>query len=634
MPRLVLLLLFLLPTAITSAQFDRDSLRQVIDTSPNDTSVVRAMRHLSYDIVMGNPDSLNFSINLATRAADYARTRGIESQEMFAFYDRAFYHYLQGRLEASEADYRRAIETAIKLDAKDDQAAFEDGLATILFEQGKKEKAIRLKHKTIDYYQTQQDTFNFLRSNGVLAHLYIYNGEYQKAKERLDLIFSFQYDYSGMIENYGNMGLVYAEFGQLDSAIYYMEEAHKMGTDYPNFIFKNQMALAEVYSQKGEKEKALNLLEELNTSYAEAEDKDLYKLKILLAQYYLQLGQADKAAVYFEEAEAGLLSKDLLTQKDRWYTAYQIFEQQTDYRKALEYFKKYHAVSDSLMEVQRDSAYQDIESKYQLAKKDEELSAQKLKTRKTWIVALALAALLCIGLLLFYFRNKNEKYKSSLLRQKSQNQELEIAGLRKENQLIALQSILEGQEEERRRIAQDLHDNISSMMAAIRLKVLAIQSDHAQLDNMLGQVSEEVRRISHNMTPLSFGLTGIRGAIEDLIQLLKSKGISAKAQTEALEALNSKERSIMTYRIFQELVNNIIKHSEATQVEINCKQDGNTLHIDIRDNGKGLSGEVWEKSTNLGLKSIRSRIEYLHGEIRMRNKKGTHFHINIPIEEA
>lgn len=90
----------------------------------------------------------------------------------------------------------------------------------------------------------------------------------------------------------------------------------------------------------------------------------------------------------------------------------------------------------------------------------------------------------------------------------------------------------------------------------------------------------------------------------------------------------------MTYRIFQELVNNIIKHSEATQVEINCKQDGNTLHIDIRDNGKGLSGEVWEKSTNLGLKSIRSRIEYLHGEIRMRNKKGTHFHINIPIEEA
>lgn len=629
--------LFLLALGLySSAQaqtFNRDSLRTVIASSQNDTTIVRAMRHLAYDLALHSPDSTDFSLALIQQAIEKAEAEDIVSQAMYAFYDRAYIHYIQGALNKSATDYRAAIRLAVELNLPDDQFAFEDGLATILFEQGEKEEAIELKYKVIDYYRQQHDTFNYLRSNSVLAHLYLYNEEFEKAREVLHHTIGYQYDYPGMIENYGNLGLIHSKKGQLDSAIYYMELANKMGVDYPHFIFNNQIALAEVYRKKGDHKKALQLLEQLHVSYTAAEDKYLYNLKMLLAQYYVETGQLDLASRFFQEAEAGLLSDDLATQKKRWFIGYQIHERTGDYEEALSYYKTYHMVSDSLNEVRRDSAYQVIESKYQVAKKEDALQAQQLKNRNLWMISLAVGALLSIGILIFYFRGENANYKATMLKEKSRSQELEIVGLRREHQFIALQSIVEGQEEERRRIAQDLHDNISSMMAAIRLKMLSIQANHEQLDQMLGQVSDEVRRISHNMTPLAFGLAGLRGALEDLFQLLRSKGVKVHAETQALEQIQNKERAIMLYRIFQEMANNILKHAQATEIRIITVQQENDLFIQVADDGVGMSAEVWQNSPNLGLKSIKSRVKYLNGTIKMDNSTGTCFLLNLPINE-
>ncbi|MEL7122513.1 MAG: ATP-binding protein, partial [Bacteroidota bacterium] len=543
---------------------------------------------------------------------------------------RAWMHYLQGNLQDSKKDYLLAIEVAKKIDDDYHYHKFRDKLTTILFEEGKKDEALEIKYTSIAYFKEIKDTLETLSSLGLLGHAYSINGENEKWLALLHEQLSYKYKTAGNIETYGNLGIVHYRLGNLDSAIYYIEIADSMGVKYPFFMMANRMYLAKVYHKKGEKEKAAQLLEELNEEYKALEQKDLFGLKMLLAEYSLELNELEKATQYFEEAEGGLLSQDWTTQQDRGYLGYKIQKESGNLEKALKYYQIYHAAKDSMNQVSRDSAYQVIESKYQLSKKEEEIGAQQLKLKNLWIGVLGLGAVIVITGLIFFFRNSQQNYNANILKEKTRNQELEIKSLQKENQLIALQSIIKGQEDERHRIARDLHDNIGSMVTAIKLKMMTGKNDSAQLDGMIGQVSDEIRRISHNMTPLAFGLSGLEGAIQDLFQQLKKENIQVHSQLENLDKIEDEDRAIMTYRIFQELINYILKHSDATEVQMNASSKHDQIEITISDNGRGLQAEAWENTNNMGLKNIKSRIEYLGGIITLGNSEGTQFSITIP----
>jgi signal transduction histidine kinase len=133
------------------------------------------------------------------------------------------------------------------------------------------------------------------------------------------------------------------------------------------------------------------------------------------------------------------------------------------------------------------------------------------------------------------------------------------------------------------------------------------------------------------MTPLAFGLSGLEGAVDDLSQIMKSHHIQVSNRMKDLDRIEGEDRAIMFYRILQEMVNNIIKHSEASKVQLSSQVENDKLKIEIRDNGKGVSTEAWETGQNLGFKNIKSRITYLQGSIALDNTKGTRFNITIPL---
>ncbi|MCB0629325.1 MAG: histidine kinase [Saprospiraceae bacterium] len=632
MKHLVLLFFVLMSAVYLQAQpANRDSIRRIIANHPDDSIGINAIRQLAIDLTMFSADSTTYSIELTNEAIARAQTLHIPSEEMKAYYDRAWMYYLQGDLTTSKQDYEKAIEMADALGDEFSYHKYRDRITTILFEEGKKDEALEIKYASMAYFKGIKDTLQLLSSMGLLGHAYFFYGDYEKGKEILYEKLSYNYDSPGRIEDYGNLGIAHYELGELDSAVYYMTLAGEMGKDYPFFMIANQMYLAKVLHKKGEKEKAVAVLEELNEEYADQDEKYLYELKMLLSEYHLELGAVDKAAAYFEEIQHGLLSQDLLTQQKKSLLGYRIFEQRGNYEQALNYHKDYHDATISINEVSRDSAFQVIESKYELVKKEEEIIAQKLKLRNVWVLLLSLGAVLGIALIGLYVRNRKQQYRSEILTEKARTQELEIQGLQQERQLISMQSILQGQEAERKRIARDLHDNIGSMMAAIKIKMHTIRENNSQLESMVSQVSEEVRRISHNMTPLAFGLSGLEGAVDDLSQILKSHQIRVNSRMEGLDQIEGEDRAIMFYRILQEMVNNIIKHSEASQVRMSSHAEQGKLKVDISDNGKGISTEAWETGQNLGFKNIKSRITYLQGRIVMDNSKGTRFDMVIPL---
>jgi signal transduction histidine kinase len=628
---LFLLLLFLTAARVYAQPANRDSIRRIIAAHPDDSIGIDAIRQLAIDITMFSSDSTSFSIELTNEAIAKAQALRVPSEEMKAYYDRAWMYYLQGDLQTSKQDYEKAIEMAEAIGDEYSYNKYRDRLTTILFEEGKKDEALEIKYASIEYFKEIKDTLQLLSCMGLLGHAYFFYGDYEKGKEIIYEKLSYNYDSPGKIEDYGNLGIAHYELGELDSAVYYMTLAGEMGKDYPFFMIANQMYLAKVLHKKGQKEEAIAVLEELNVEYADQDEKYLYELKMQLAEYHLELGSIDKAAVYFEEIQNGLLSQDLLTQQKKSLLGYQIFEQQQDFQQALQYYKDYHEATISINEVSRDSAFQVIESKYELVKKEEEIIAQQLKLRNVWVLLLSLGLILGTALIALYIRNRKQKFRSEILTEKARTQELEIQGLHQEKQLISMHSILQGQEAERRRIARDLHDNIGSMMAAIKIKMHTIRENNSQLESMVSQVSEEVRRISHNMTPLAFGLSGLEGAVDDLSQIMKSHHIQVSNRMKDLDRIEGEDRAIMFYRILQEMVNNIIKHSEASKVQLSSQVENDKLKIEIRDNGKGVSTEAWETGQNLGFKNIKSRITYLQGSIALDNTKGTRFNITIPL---
>lgn len=324
----------------------------------------------------------------------------------------------------------------------------------------------------------------------------------------------------------------------------------------------------------------------------------LLRLSRLKAEYYRQRGNLDLAYSYL-----------------------------SDYANNREEYLK----EESIVTVNR------LETQYETEQKEKTIAKQNLaiaiSESRTRLLTGGFAVALLLGGLILWFMQRQSRIQSAL-------QLAEIQSLKQENKLIAMQGILNGQEEERRRIAQDLHDNIGSLMTTIKMKIMDIQKSIAdvqkiniagEIDDMLNQASTEIRRISHNMTPVAMELTGLEGAIEDIADQLNSNGINTVLSLKGLNEIVDKNTSVIIYRLIQEIVNNIGKHSNATSASIQSDMIDGNLRLQISDNGKGISKEAWISKSGLGLKSIHSRIKYLDGKIEMNNKSGTTYIIDIPL---
>lgn len=210
-------------------------------------------------------------------------------------------------------------------------------------------------------------------------------------------------------------------------------------------------------------------------------------------------------------------------------------------------------------------------------------------------------------------------------RQKIYGKELEKRNLEIEHQKQIFAKTLETQETERKRIAQDLHDDISSKLIALSLNMLLLKSTKtaenekinimATIDGINKNAIDSSRKIAHHLFPPLLEKFGVHEAIDEIVS-----EYNASKQIEILYNGNAdlnklpKESQLHIFRITQELINNSIKHGKATKIEINF--DANNCQY--RDNGKGIDQELFEKNKGLGMLNIESRIASINGTSEMR----------------
>lgn len=296
------------------------------------------------------------------------------------------------------------------------------------------------------------------------------------------------------------------------------------------------------------------------------------------------------------------------------------------YELALKHYETHVEMEEDMALDQVRVKQAEIESKYELAQKEIKInqleSSRRLLTRN---LALGMFFLTLIGGYTIYRKNKSlAKINKELAKRQDEIQ----------------QAFYTGEKEERQRLAGELHDNVNTKLAAARWQLEAIADDingpqqKSIVDKtilMMNEAYQDVRNISHNLLPAKLESDGLVSTINELLDNLNSGG-SVKFNFNHHSFKESKVKDIKypLYNIIYELVNNIMKHSEAQKAKIEIETHEDELVIDVSDNGQGYEtgGKV-----GFGLRSIMNRVESLHGRINVQSaeRQGTTTLITIPI---
>ncbi|MCD4663762.1 MAG: sensor histidine kinase, partial [Bacteroidales bacterium] len=215
-----------------------------------------------------------------------------------------------------------------------------------------------------------------------------------------------------------------------------------------------------------------------------------------------------------------------------------------------------------------------------------------------------------------------------------------IRQLEEEKKLLAAKSLVIGQEEERKRIAKELHDGLGVILSTAKMhfsKALESKTEEPDLikkaTRLLEQAATDVRRISHNMMPGVLTRLGLVEAIEDIFdELNEIPGTQAISSITGEEIRLPENTEIMLYRVFQEIINNTLKHANATEIGLNLNFMSDHLRISLSDNGKGFNVEEKMLTKSIGLNSIQSRVNFINGNLRLESSPGhgTNYNMVIP----
>jgi len=316
---------------------------------------------------------------------------------------------------------------------------------------------------------------------------------------------------------------------------------------------------------------------------------------------------------------------------------------------ALEALHVYRTMQDSVFRADRDERITRLSSEFEAKYKNLELTHEKTRTeallyeanvRKRWYLAVAITIGL-LSLLLWYFYRKRTEYKNRILHADSEIQKQQITDLEQKNQLLSLSAVIEGQESERMRIARDLHDGLGGLLTSVKAHFGSISHEINQLieldvykktNALIDEACSEVRRIAHNMIPHSLQMHGLEGALTDFESLISKNGITPHIEVFQVDLKNiSENNAALIYRVLQEVIQNIIKHAKATEITIQFLGHENGLNIQVDDNGKGFDINEVIHAKGMGLKSIESRVKYLHGVIHFDSRIGHGTQVNIEL---
>lgn len=449
-------------------------------------------------------------------------------------------------------------------------------------------------------------------------------------------------DASTIYQSYDNLGIIKRDMGKYREALEYYfkaEQYARMGNDSANLAYVyNDIGAA--YSFSGDYENAEKYLKLAIAIRERIEEHNE------LAYTWNYLGENYERKKDLVNAEACIrkaieVAKEIKSYKQT-YEAYEsfsdFFARNRKFDSAYRYALMHKHLRDSITRSNQAEIVAELNTKYETEKKERQISEQEyeISRRNYWLAGIT-------GLLLLGSSVSYSGYRRYRMKQKAV---LQAAVLRQQE--MAVKAVISAEENERRRIANDLHDGVGQTMSAAKLNLslltteipFATPEQRIAFDKVVALVDDgcrEVRSVSHNIMPNALLKNGFSSAIREFIDKIDQRIIQVSLYAEGLnERLDSNVETVL-FRVVQECVNNVIKHSGANKLDITLIRDEASISITIEDNGRGFDLRKLTSSgyEGIGLKNIRSRIDYLKGSVDWDSSvgRGTVVVIEVPLKK-
>jgi signal transduction histidine kinase len=530
-------------------------------------------------------------------------------------------------------------------------------LAKTLYNTGTSYRFLNEYEKAIPYYMEGYAIFEKLGDAGLVAKSYdILQVIYQDLKQYPKALEYGQKAVQKSLESknplfvgtaYLNLGISYFRMSQYEEARHYMERSLEIGRELSNqqLISSALLGLGGYFSATGQYEKLRPVYEEsLRIGRAEQDRETEISSLNGLAMYRMSVNDYEAAAVAATEALSVADQYGFLKEKaDALDKLADVHFGLRQAARAQDYRRQASALRDSIFTRDIQKIAVDAEKKLEAARKEAEIqqlkSAQQVQElslqRRTILGIVALLSAVSLAVIALLGR-RNTINKNKIQQQR-------ISELEREKTMAAMEAVLKGEEQERTRLAREIHDGLGGTLSSIKYGMQSMKADIALsrdgalvLDrnmDMLDSSIREIRRVAHNLMPESLDKFGLHIALRDYCGQVSQSGIlDLHYQSVGMEDVKlDRPMSIAVFRIVQELVNNVIRHASARQAIVQLHHADGTLSITVEDDGKGFNPAVLETTGGIGWSNIRSRVALINGSLDVESApgKGTSVHIEM-----
>lgn len=488
-----------------------------------------------------------------------------------------------------------------------------------------------------------------------LGDVYSNLKKYSKAIEYYSKVITLpKTNYDANVRSYIATGNIYLKQNETAKALAFLTKAEVLVEKY--HLKRSQVMLYNslgIYHQiMGNNDLALQYFFELLTIGEQTQKKEVIAItKLSIASIYEKKNN-DKIAIQFASS-ASQLAKEISRFNTYWACEQllsTLYEKQNQPKLALHHYKKFITTRDSIENKINTEKIVKAEMMFEFEKKEliakvkqdkaravalQELNKQKL-IRNSIAGFSLLIAILSIIIVLNY--KKRAKISKALAQKSEELYQQKAVELIKNEQVKSMRNYIKGEENERSRIASELHDGIGGSLSAIKLKLskIAEEDENEKIEKVIKNIDvlyHDVRSISHNLITPQLKDSIFIEVINNLVNDIK-EATSLEITLEYLEEdkinLLSEEIQVTVYRMIQELLKNSIAHSNGTKIEINVTKFEHELNLVIEDNGAGF--DTSKKKLGIGLRNLEARTKALGGKLIIDSVigRGSAFNITIP----
>ncbi|MDL2243505.1 sensor histidine kinase [Bacteroidales bacterium OttesenSCG-928-J19] len=635
MKKLIYLLLFLLPSSFLSAQINADSLETVLNTQQlTADEELSIYKQLSNAYRNSNPDKL---ILYARKVLDLAIGNENENYAVAtSYYYIGMAHHIKANIDSAFIYYQKALDFALETDDKQTETSVYISMGFIYCDRNEYTKGLEYYMKALTIAEETENIpqqINILANIGTTYRRFNNNDHALQYFERVEKLAEETDSPNGKCMAYFNIGGICQDQGDMQKALEYQLKAMEISRTVHIVPYEigSLLSIAQIYysDELGEYQKSEQYATEALSIAEKYGDPQMIKQTYAtLANLYARQKNYEKCDIAATMAWE-MDTTDIVSGKDFIFSIVHanIFLGNKD--KAAEYLDKLFKIVREVNDKNLHDSLAEMEVKYETEKKEMRIASLE-KDRKLYIglgVAIVIALLFAIGLLF---------YRHRLVVQRRKMAEQQVKQLEQEQEVVAARSALNAEKTEREIIARDLHDGVGAMLSVVKNNMdimksySIIETKEAEYFNKaldgLDRSITELRRVAHHIMPAILVEKGLFVALDDFCRTIPEVEFHSAESEFRFDA----EKELVFYRCAYELVNNALRHSGASSIEVHLNTDETTVYLSVVDNGCGFDPQ--KVSVGMGIGNMRTRLSVFDGRIDIYSEPGKGTEVNIELD--